>query len=140
MSDKRSSGDAVLPSQGNETMTTQVYSTAATAVRGFKRANADLAQGLSTTEIRARFIQEQDGSFVIVMPTKKAKTQTLKGVPVRRRSVEPDGATHAVRAFFAEFVIENPKATRKDCIAAAVSDGFAYFTARTQYQKFHAGH
>lgn len=115
------------------------YSTAATAVRGFKRANPALAEGLTTSEIRARFVQEDDGGFIIVMPTKK-KTQTLKGVPVRRRSVEPQGATNAVRDFFADYVEEHPKATRKDCIAAAVADGFAYFTARTQYQRFHAGH
>lgn len=120
-------------------MTTQVYTTAANAVRGFKRAHAALAEGLSTSEIRARFIVAGEDGFTIEIPAKK-KTQTLKGVPVLRRSDEPQGATHAVREFFAQYVEEHPKATRKACIAAAVDNGFAYFTARTQYQRFHAGH
>lgn len=120
-------------------MTKQVYTTAATAVRGFRRAHAALAEGLSTSEIRARFIVAGEDGFTIEIPAKK-KTQTLKGVPVLRRSVEPQGATNAVREFFAQYVEEHPTATRKACIAAAVEEGFAYFTARTQYQRFHAGH
>lgn len=121
-------------------MTTNVYASAATAVRGFKRANQALAEGLSNAEIRDRFIVASDDGFTIVIPVMKKKTAILKGVQLRRRSVEPEGATNAVREFFAQYVEEHPTATRKDCIAAAVRDGFAYFTARTQYQKFHAGH
>lgn len=122
------------------------YSSKSTAIRGFRRAHQALADGLDNATILERFIVEADGAFSIqldkVAPV-VVKTRILKGVALRRRSVEPIGITSAVHEMFDEYQAEAEERgielKRKDFIAKAVRDGVAYYTARTQYQKWLRG-
>lgn len=125
---------------------TTTYTSKANAIRGFKRANQALAEGLDNATILERFIVEADGIFTIqldkVAPV-TIKTRIYKGVKLLRRSVEPEGITSAVHDMFDEYQAEAEEAgrtlKRKDFIAKAVRDGVAYYTARTQYQKWLRG-
>ena len=91
----------------------QTYSTKATAIRGAKR------KGLT-----AYTVEETNGRFVIVPET------FVKG-PILRRSKFP-GAVNASHAIYDA----NPGLRRKDAVNLAVANGIAYYTARTQYQKW----
>lgn len=66
----------------------------------------------------------------------KVSRPTLKGVPMRRASTMPGAVAKAHELFgsYAEQAGENM--TRKGAIAYAVEQGIAFFTARTQYQRW----
>lgn len=121
------------------------YSSKSTAIRGFRRLHQVLAEGLSNQQIAEQFIRtDAEGKFTIELPaTVTVKTRIYKGVQLRRRSLEPEGITSAVHEMFDEYQAEAEEAgrtlKRKDYIAKAVRDGVAYYTARTQYQKWLRG-
>lgn len=121
---------------------TTTYTTKQNAIRGFKRANQALADGLTSADILEKFIvTAEDGTFSWAIPAEvKPKTRIYKGVQLRRRSIDPVGITTMVHEMFAEYEAEAEECgrtlKRKDYIAKAVRDGVAYYTARTQYQKY----
>jgi hypothetical protein len=120
------------------------YTTKQNAIRGFKRANQALADKLDNAAILATYIVEnEDGSFGWAIPADVKRTFIYKGVQLRRRSLEPEGITSMVHDMFAEYEAEAEEKgitlKRKDFIAKAVRDGVAYYTARTQYQKYLRG-
>jgi murein DD-endopeptidase MepM/ murein hydrolase activator NlpD len=127
--------------------TPTTYSSKSTAVRGFKRAQQVLAEGLDSAAIADRYIvANEDGTFSIKLDKVEAPkkvTRIYKGVQLRRRSDEPEGITSAVHDMFDEYQAEaedrGVTLKRKDYIAKAVRDGVAYYTARTQYQKWLRG-
>lgn len=120
-----------------------IYSTEFNAIRGFRRQFPHLA-AMGDDLIRADIIDRQGDAYVLnhaMIAYAEAdrmgelKAQRVLGIPARRRSLKPKGATARVRAFFASL----PNGTaRKDALAAAVANGFAYCTARTQYQVWKA--
>lgn len=126
-------------------MTDQTYTSKANAIRGFKRTEQLLADGLDNAAISERFIvQLESGAWAIRVPAEvTAKTRIYKGVQLRRRSVDPIGITAEVHNMFADYEAEaedrGVTLKRKDYIAKAVRDGVAYYTARTQYQKYLRG-
>ena len=124
-------------------MTTPTYTTDYTAIRGFRRQFPHLAS-MSDDLIRADIIDRAGDLYVLNLEMiayaeadrkGELKTDTYRDIPQLRRSMKPKGATARVRAFFASL----PQGTaRKEAIAAAVANGFAYCTARTQYQVWKA--
>jgi len=127
-------------------MSTKVYNIKSNAVRGFKSSHQDLADGLANATIVDLYIVEVEGGFSIKLDKVAAPTKRrhiYKGVPFRRRSQEPEGITSIVHDMFDEYQAEAEEAgrelKRKDYIAKAVRDGVAYYTARTQYQKWLRG-
>jgi len=128
-------------------MTNQSYTIKATAIRGFRRAQQRLAEGLDSAQIFDRYIvANEDGTFSIKLDKVAApvvKSRIYKGVALRRRSEEPEGITSLVHDMFSEYEAEAEERgvtlKRKDFIAKTVRDGVAYYTARTQYQKWLRG-
>lgn len=130
----------------------KVYSNKSNAIRGFKSLYPELAAGLDNKQIAEKYIVESvsietlktDG-YAVVIPAdvKVVKRHIYKSVQFRRRSVEPEGITNAVHSMFDDYQAEAEDAgkqlTRKQFIARAVRDGVAYYTARTQYQKWLRG-
>lgn len=124
-------------------MTTPTYMSDYNAIRGFRRQFPHLAH-LSDEMIRADIIDREGDTYVLnhsgiayceADRMGELKMATYREVPQRRRSIKPKGATSRIRAFFASL----PNGTqRKDAILAAVENGFAYATARTQYQVWKA--
>lgn len=82
-------------------------------------------------------------AIVIPADVHVVKRHIYKGVQFRRRSEEPEGITSLVHDMFDEYQADAEEAgkelTRKQYIAKAVKDGVAYYTARTQYQKWLRG-
>jgi hypothetical protein len=127
-------------------MTTKTYSSKSNALRALKTNHPELVAGLDNATLAERFLtQAEDKTFAIVIPAdvKVVKRHIYKGVQFRRRSVEPEGITSMVHEMFDEYQAEAEEAgkelTRKQMIARAVRDGVAYYTARTQYQKWSKG-
>lgn len=128
-------------------MTVKTYSNKSNALRALKTIHPELVGELTNSELAAKYLaQAEDKTFAIVVPAdvKIVKRHIYKGVQFRRRSVEPEGITSAVHDMFDEYLAEaeeaeKPVPTRKQMIARAVRDGVAYYTARTQYQKWHRG-
>ncbi len=132
-------------------MTTKTYSSKSNAVRALKTIHPELVGELDNAALAATYIQGEGKAFAIVIPTgvKVVNRKIYKGVAFRRRSVEPVGITAKVHEMFDEYqaeredqMAENEKLeplTRKQYIARAVRDGVAYYTARTQYQKWLRG-
>ena len=136
---------------------TKTYSNKSNAIRAFKTLHAELAGVLTNAAIvdqYIRFVPVGDGTSIsgpsgwawaIVIPegVKVIKRHIYKGVQFRRRSVEPEGITSMVHEMFDEYQADAEEAnkvlTRKQMIARAVKDGVAYYTARTQYQKWLRG-
>ena len=119
---------------------TKTYSTEHNAIRGFRRNFAHLAN-LSNDIIRADFINTGAAGYTISLDAVAdyeadllgaLKASTLEGIPALRRSTVRKGATARVRAFFAHEIEQG--VSRKEAIAKAVAQGYAYCTARTQYQ------
>ena len=119
------------------------YTTAFTAIRGFRRQFPHLAH-LSDDAIRADILDREGTEYVLNHESiayaeadlvGELRMATYRDVPQRRRSIKPKGATARVRAFFASLPAG---VARKEAIAAAVENGFAYATARTQYQVWKA--
>lgn len=120
------------------------YASDFNAIRGFRRNFAILAD-LSDDMIRADFIDRDGEAYTINLEAvadyqnerlgAASATPRIEGVPMLRRSIKPKGATHRARTFFASL----PAGTaRKDAMAAAVANGIAFYTARTQYQAWRA--
>lgn len=127
-------------------MTVKTYSNKSNALRALKTVHPELVGELTNSELAAKYLaQGDDKTFAIVIPTdvKIVKRHIYKGVQFRRRSVEPEGITNAVHDMFDEYQAEAEEAgktlTRKQYIARAVREGVAYYTARTQYQKWSRG-
>lgn len=119
----------------------KTYSSEHNAIRGFRRNYKHLAH-LSNDMIRCDFINSDDDVYTISLEAVadyeadrmgETKTQRIAGVPMVRRSTTRKGAVARVRAYFDQL----PEGTaRKDAVASAVEAGFAYATARTQYQNW----
>lgn len=123
-------------------MTTKTYSSKSNAIRAFKVAHPELVEQATDDW----FAKGADGKWGWTVPegVRVVKRHIYKGVQFRRRSLEPEGITAAVREMFDEYQAEREDAdkeplTRKQMIARAVKDGVAYYTARTQYQKWSKG-
>ena len=121
----------------------QAYATEHNAIRGFRRNFAHLSS-LSNDAIRMDVLNTTNEKHTISLDMVaeleadafgETKTQRLEGVPMLRRSVKAKGATVRVREFFSTLPAG---IARRDAIAAAVDMGFAYATARTQYQNWKA--
>jgi hypothetical protein len=124
-------------------MTKLTFSNASNAVRGFRQHFAAIADRMSNDMVRCDFLDpNQDGSFSINLEAVAdyqqdrlgvVKYNRIVGVPMLRRSVSR-GVVGQAHKLFAQL----PAGTaRKDAIAAAVAQGIAFYTARTQYQAFH---
>jgi hypothetical protein len=116
----------------------QRYMSDHNAIRGFRRTFPHLAH-LGNEIVRADFLDcEADGYRINLEAVADYETERfgelkaarLEGVPTLRRSLKPKGATARVKAFFAALPANTP---RREAIMAAVDNGFAYCTARTQY-------
>lgn len=122
-------------------MTKLTFSTDFNAIRGFRQHFPMLAD-LGNEMIRCDFIdRNRDGTRSINLEAVADYQQDrlgvvtynrLEGVPMLRRSVSK-GVVGKVRKLFASLPAGT---TRKDAIAAAVAQGIAFYTARTQYQAF----
>lgn len=120
------------------------YATEYNAIRGFRRSFAHLAH-LSNDMIRCDFINSESDGYTISLEAvadyeadllgAPSMNPRLVGVPMLRRSIKAKGATFAARALFSSLPSGTP---RKDAIAAAVANGIAFYTARTQYQNWKA--
>ena len=122
------------------------YSSKSNALRAFRTNHPELAGELPNAELATAYLAKaEDGTWAIVIPpdVRVVRRQIYKGVQFRRRSLDPVGITSAVHDMFSEYQAEAEEAgkelTRKQYIARAVKDGVAYYTARTQYQKWHRG-
>lgn len=133
-------------------MTTKTYSSKSNALRALKTIHPELVGGLDNAALAERFLRDlpTDGagsrvwSIVIPADVKVVKRHIYKGVQFRRRSLEPEGITSMVHEMFDEYQAEREEddkepLTRKQMIARAVRDGVAYYTARTQYQRWSKG-
>lgn len=124
-------------------MTTMTYTSDYNAIRGFRRTFPHLAN-MSDAIIRADHIDVGPNGYSINIEMVayseadrmgELKAQTVEGVPTLRRSIKRKGATVRVRQLFASLPVGT---ARKDALQAAVEAGFAYCTARTQYQVWKA--
>lgn len=72
-------------------------------------------------------------------PVVQAKGGKARGAPIRHYTNKSDAELKeqggAVKVCW-DLFLANPDMKRKDAIAAAVAKGVAFYTARTQYQKF----
>jgi hypothetical protein len=123
-------------------MTKLTFSNASNAVRGFRQHFPMLADRMGNELVRVDFIDSnRDGTYSINLEAVAdyqndllgvVTHNRLEGVPMLRRSVSR-GVVSKAHALFATL----PAGTaRKDAIAAAVAQGIAFYTARTQYQAF----
>jgi hypothetical protein len=123
---------------------TKTYSSKSNALRALKTTHPEVVGELDNKALAEQFLrQAEDKTWAIVIPegVKVVKRHIYKGVQFRRRSLEPEGITSQVHEMFDEYVAEaeeadKPTPTRKQMIARAVRDGVAYYTARTQYQRW----
>lgn len=116
------------------------FSNRSNAIRGFRDNLGELAAELDNDAIRMDFLDSnQDGTYAINIEAVADYQQDrlgvvthnrLEGVPMLRRSVSK-GVVGKAHALFATLPAGT---TRKDAIAAAVNNGIAFYTARTQYQ------
>jgi hypothetical protein len=128
-------------------VTVKSYSSKSNALRALKTIHPEVVGDLDNKALAERFlVQGEDKTWAIVIPpeVRVVKRHIYKGVQFRRRSLEPEGITSAVREMFDEYQAEREEAdkeplTRKQMIARAVKDGVAYYTARTQYQRWSKG-
>lgn len=127
-------------------MTIKSYSNKSNALRALKTLHPELVGDKDNATLAAEYlVAGDDKTYAIVIPpeVKVVKRFIYKGVQFRRRSVDPVGITNAVHDMFDEYQAEAEEAgktlTRKQYIARAVKDGVAYYTARTQYQKWSRG-
>lgn len=122
-------------------MTKLTFSNSSNAIRGFRQHFADLAATMSNDLIRCDFIDSGAAGYSINLEAVADYQQErlgvvnhnrLSGVPMLRRSVSR-GVVGKAHSLYAQL----PAGTaRKDAIAAAVAQGIAFYTARTQYQAF----
>jgi hypothetical protein len=124
----------------------KTYSNKSNALRALKTLHPELVGNKDNATLAAEYlVAGEDKTFAIVIPpeVKVVKRFIYKGVQFRRRSVDPVGITNAVHDMFDEYQAEAEEKgqtlTRKQYIARAVRDGVAYYTARTQYQKWSRG-
>ena len=130
----------------------QTYTDKAGAIRGYLRANKECE--LSKEELKQHLQQDAVGRWAVVIPEPEQFDEPIQGpfegpaepaaeqpkrsggaykdVPVLRKSVEQGAVSRSWDVFSSQ-----PEGTsRKDAIAAAVAAGVAFYTARTQYQKW----
>lgn len=125
----------------------KTYSSKSNALRALKTNHPELVGELTNAELAERYLAAatEGTGFAIVIPpeVRVVKRHIYKGVQFRRRSIEPEGITSAVHDMFDEYQAEAEEKgqtlTRKQYIARAVRDGVAYYTARTQYQRWSKG-
>jgi len=121
-------------------MTTLTFANRSNAIRGFQQHFADL--NIDNDAVRMDFLDSNiDGTYSINLEAVAdyqndrlgvVTHNRLEGVPMLRRSVSK-GVVGKAHQLFAQL----PAGTaRKDAIAFAVSHGIAFYTARTQYQRF----
>lgn len=121
-------------------MANLTFSNQSNAVRGFRQHFPDIAAAHDNSLIRMDFLNDTAINLEAVADYQADRMgvvsgSTLSGVPALRRSVAK-GSVSQAHALFAKL----PAGTsRKDAIAAAVAQGIAYFTARTQYQAWSKG-
>jgi hypothetical protein len=118
------------------------FSNASNAVRGFRQHFPVLADRLCNDTIRCDFLDKNPGGSYTINIEAVADYQQelygvvthnrLEGVPILRRSVSK-GVVGKVHQLYASLPAGT---TRKDAIAKAVESGIAFYTARTQYQRF----
>jgi hypothetical protein len=134
-----------INNEGKHIMTneTKTYAAIATAIRGMKRANETAAK-YENDALKQYIVSEGErfaidwGAFDAAVNTKPtAKTKPLKGVTFRRKS-EIEGVVAYCHELFDFIYDDDPATKRKDAIAIACDNGVAYYTARTQYQKWFA--
>jgi hypothetical protein len=122
-------------------MTKLTFSNASNAVRGFRQHFPMLAERMGNELIRADFLNVDAGGYTINLEAVAdyqnellgvVTHNRLEGVPMLRRSVSR-GVVGKVRALYVKLPAGT---TRRDAIAAAVAQGIAFYTARTQYQAF----
>lgn len=122
-------------------MTKLTFSNDSNAVRGFRQHFPMLAERLSNDGIKREFLDREKGGRVSINLDIVADTQQellgvvthnrILGVPMLRRSVSR-GVVGKARELYARLPAGTP---RRDAIAAAVAQGIAFYTARTQYQR-----
>lgn len=118
-------------------MTQTTFSNVSNAVRGFRQHFPELAEGRDGDTIRAMYLNGSSIDLEAVAAVQAERMgavagSTLLGVPVLRRSVGGCATTRARRVYDTL-----PGGTpRAAAIAAAVESGIAYYTARTQYQRW----
>lgn len=120
-------------------MTKLTFSNRSNAIRGFRQHFPHIAADMSNDAIRMDFIDAEHCGYSINLGAVAdwqderlgaARHNRLEGVPMLRRSVSTDVVARARRLF-----AQLPAGTsRKDALAAAVAQGIAFYTARTQYQ------
>lgn len=118
------------------------FSNTSNAVRGFRQHFPMLAERLSNEGIQREFLDLNRDRTVSINLEMVADTQQellgvvthnrLEGVPMLRRSVSR-GVVGQAHKLYAKLPAGT---TRRDAIAAAVAQGIAFYTARTQYQAF----
>ena len=117
------------------------YSNRSNAIRGFKQNFPTIAATMDNETIRMDFIDAEADCYSINLEAVADWQQErlgvvsgnkLVGVPMLRRSMSR-GVVSKAHELFANL----PAGTkRKDAIAVAVQSGIAFYTARTQYQRF----
>ena len=117
------------------------FSNKSNAIRGFRQHFPMLSAKLTNDMIRVDFIDAEASGYSINLEAVADYQQDalgvvshgkLQGVPMLRRSVSR-GSVHKAHSVFATL----PAGTaRKDAVAAAVASGIAFYTARTQYQRW----
>lgn len=118
------------------------YSSDSNALRGLRRAFPDLCEGRSADFLRAEYLGEC-GQRSVVELNNVALAQadrlgevagsTMPGVPVLRRSAS---GTRPVSLAWSVYSRLPAGTSRRDAVAAAVAQGVAFYTARTQYQRW----
>jgi hypothetical protein len=139
--DVQSDAAKVVASTGGNTMAT-IFANKSNAIRGFRQHFASIAASMSNDAIRMDFLNvEADGRVSINLEAVADYQQDrlgvvshnqLVGVPMLRRSMS-GGAVALSHQLFAKLPAGTP---RKDAIALAVGHGIAFYTARTQYQRW----
>lgn len=124
-------------------MTTKTYLSKSNALRALKAAHPEILGDLDNKALADKFLRQgEDKAWAIEIPAdvKVVKRHIYKGVQFRRKSDEPEGITSAVHEMFDEYQAEAEEQgktlKRKQYIARAVREGVAYYTARTQYQRW----
>lgn len=116
---------------------TKTFSNRSNAVRGFKATNET---ALSNEILRGMVQELAPGRFAVVVPVSVPDSvvtmSPLKGVPMVRRSAR-EGAVAESHSHFSTYAAKAGEAmTRKGAVAYAVANGIAFYTARTQYQRW----
>jgi hypothetical protein len=116
------------------------FSNPSNAVRAFRQYFPELAEGLDGNTIKGAYLDRNSiniGLVALAQADRKGEAthNLLLGVPVLRKSAGGSAVARA-HSLFASLPAGT---TRRDAIAAAVDQGVAFYTARTQYQRWIQG-